>query len=40
MDPVALGDFYMEEEHAANPYDQSEPYINVNNEGKEKKYIQ
>ena len=37
---VALVNSYMEEEHAANPYDQYEPYINVNNEDKEKKYIQ
>ena len=34
MDLVALGNFYMEEEHAANPYDQFEPYISVNNEDK------
>ena len=40
MDLVALGNFDMEEEHATNPYDQSQPYINVNNEDKEKKYIQ
>ena len=40
MDLVALGNFYMEEKHAANPYDQSKPYISVNNEDKEKKYIQ
>ena len=40
MDLVALGNFDMEEKHAANPYDQYEPYINVNNEDKEKKYIQ
>ena len=36
MDLVALGSLHMEQEHAANPYDQSKPYINVNNEDIEK----
>ena len=35
MDLMALGDFDMEKEHAFYPYDQSEPYISINNEDKE-----
>ena len=35
MDLVALGNFDMEKEHAVYPYDQSEPYISINNEDKE-----
>ena len=35
MDLVALGNFDMEKEHAVYPYDQSEPYISINNEEKE-----
>ena len=40
MDLVAMGNFYMEEEDATNPYDQSEPYIGFNNKDKKNKYIQ
>ena len=35
MDLMALGIFDMEKEHAVYPYDQSEPYISINNEDKE-----
>ena len=35
MDLVALGNFDMEKEHAVYPYDQSKPYITINNEDKE-----
>ena len=31
MDLVALGNFYMEQEHETNPYNQSKLYISVNN---------
>ena len=36
MDHVALGNCDMEKEHAVYPYDQSEPYISINNEDMEK----
>ena len=36
MDHVALGKFDMEKEHATYPYDQSGPYISINNEDMEK----
>ena len=35
MDLVALENFDMENEHVVYPYDQSEPYIPINNEDKE-----
>ena len=36
MDHVALGNFDMKKEHAIYPYDQSKPYISIDNEDKEK----
>ena len=35
MDLVALGNFYMEEEHTIYTYDKLEPYIKINTEDKD-----
>ena len=35
MDLLALGNFYMEEEHTIYTYDKLEPYIKINTEDKD-----